>query len=163
MTLEVCNIYPLTPTFKKVARFMKRLSQWRSNSHSGNCTWNSLKEDKLFLAIYDQESSLAWPMPFTDNLVTYFFLQLRKVNNLRDMAVRFWLGAKKRSRGFDRVCLRLEPWMRRLLLTVTLKRLAFMCEMAISYWITSISKGLNAIKFWQRIEPSLFSYDLEQI
>lgn len=112
MTLEVRNIYPLTPTFKKVASLYEAAFPVEERLPLWQLSWNSLKRGQSFLAYFDQEVFVGLTYAiYTDNLVYLLFLQLRKVNNLRDMAVRFWHKLRKKQE-YDRVCLRLNLWMR---------------------------------------------------
>lgn len=54
MTLEVRNIYPLTPTFKKVASLYEAAFPVEERLPLWQLSWNSLKRGQSFLAYFDQ-------------------------------------------------------------------------------------------------------------
>ena len=112
MTLEVRNIYPLTPTFKMVASLYEAAFPVEERLPLWQLSWNNLKNGQSFVAYFDQEVFIGFTYAIcTDNWSTYSFLRLRKVNSRRVTVVKFWhkLGKKQEN---DRVCLRLNPWMR---------------------------------------------------
>ena len=112
MTLEVRNIYPLAATFKKVASLYEAAFPVEERLPLWQLSWNNLKNGQSFLTYFDQEVLLVLPMQSVlITWSTYSFLRLRKVNSLRDTAVRFWHKLRKKQ-GDDHVRLRLNLWMR---------------------------------------------------
>ncbi len=117
MTLEVRNIYPLTPTFKKVASLYEAAFPVEERLPLWQLSWNSLKRGQSFLAYFDQEVFVGLTYSiYTDNLVYLLFLAVEESKQSQGYAVRFWHKLRKKQ-GYDRVFLRLNPWMRRMLLT----------------------------------------------
>ena len=98
MALEVRNIYPLTPTFKKVASLYEAAFPVEERLPLWQLSWNSLKNGQSFWAYFDQGVFIGFTYAIcTDNLVYLLFLAVKKVNSLRDMAVRFWHKLRKKQ------------------------------------------------------------------
>ena len=75
MTLEVRNIYPLSPTFKKVASLYEAAFPVEEQLPLWQLSWNSLKRGQAFLAYFDQEVFVGLTYTiYTDNLVFLLFL-----------------------------------------------------------------------------------------
>ena len=90
MTLEVRNIYPLTPTFKKVASLYEAAFPVEERLPLWQLSWNSLKNGQSFLAYFDQEVFIGFT--YASVLIiwsTYSFLRLRKVNSRRVTVAKF--------------------------------------------------------------------------
>ena len=74
MTLEVRNIYPLTPTFKKVASLYEAAFPVEERLPLWQLSWNSLKRGQSFLAYFDQGVFVGLTYTiYTDNLVYLLF------------------------------------------------------------------------------------------
>lgn len=79
MTLEVCNIYPLTPTFKKVASLYEAAFPVEERLPLWQLSWNSLKRGQSFLAYFDQGVFVGLTYTiYTDNLVYLLFLAVEE-------------------------------------------------------------------------------------
>ena len=79
MTLEVRNIYPLTPTFKKVASLYEAAFPVEERLPLWKLSWNSLKNGQSFLAYFDQEVFIGFTYAIcTDNLVYLLFLAVEE-------------------------------------------------------------------------------------
>ena len=79
MTLEVRNIYPLTPTFKKVASLYEAAFPVEERLPLWQLSWNSLKNGQSFLAYFDQEVFIGFTYAIcTDNLVYLLFLAVEE-------------------------------------------------------------------------------------
>ena len=79
MTLEVRNIYPLTPTFKKVASLYEAAFPVEERLPLWQLSWNSLKNGQSFLAYFDQEVFIGFTYAIcTDNLVYLLFLAVKE-------------------------------------------------------------------------------------
>ena len=79
MTLEVRNIYPLTPTFKKVASLYEAAFPVEERLPLWQLSWNSLKRGQSFLAYFDQGVFIGFTYVIcTDNPVSYTHLDVYK-------------------------------------------------------------------------------------
>ncbi len=109
MTLEVRNIYPLTPTFKKVASLYEaafpveeRLPHWK-------LSWNSLKREQSFLAYFDQEVFVGLTYTiYTDNLVYLLFLAVEESKHSQGYGSQILAQVKEEAGGRSCV-LTIEP------------------------------------------------------
>ena len=118
MTLEVRNIYPLTSTFKKVASLYEAAFPVEERLPLWQLSWNGLKRGQSFLAYFDQEVFVGLTYTiYTGNLVYLLFLAVEESKQSQGYGSQI-LAQVKKKQGYDRVCLRLNPWMRRMLLTV---------------------------------------------
>ena len=115
MTLEVRNIYPLTPTFKKVASLYEAAFPVEERLPLWQLSRNSLKRGQSFLAYFDQEVFVGLTYAiYTDNLAYLLFLQLRKVKQSQGYGSQILAQIKKEA-GVRPCVLTIEPWMRRML------------------------------------------------
>lgn len=112
MTLEVRNIYPLTPTFKKVASLYEAAFPVEERLPLWQLSWNSLKRGQSFLAYFDQGVFIGFTYVIcTDNLVYLLFLAVKESKQSQGYGSQI-LAQVKKKQGYDRVCLRLNLWMR---------------------------------------------------
>ena len=98
MTLEVRNIYPLTPTFKKVASLYEAAFPVEERLPLWQLSWNSLKRGQSFLtyAIY------------TDNLVYLLFLAVEGSKQSQGYGSQILAQIKKEA-GVRPCVLTIEP------------------------------------------------------
>ena len=79
MTLEVRNICPLTPTFRKVASLYEAAFPVEERLPLRQLSWNSLKNGQSFLAYFDQEVFTGFTYAIcTNNLVYLLFLAVEE-------------------------------------------------------------------------------------
>lgn len=109
MTLEVRNIYPLTPTFKKVASLYEVAFPLEERLPLWQLSWNSLKNGQSFLAYFDQEVFIGFTYAIcTDNLVYLLFLAVEESKQSQGYGSQ--ILAQVREKGGERPCvLTIEP------------------------------------------------------
>ena len=79
MTLEVRNICPLTPTFRKVASLYEAAFPVEERLPLRQLSWNSLKNGQSFLAYFDQKVFIGFTYAIcTNNLVYLLFLAVEE-------------------------------------------------------------------------------------
>ena len=109
MSLEVRNIDPLTPTFKKVASLYvvsfpveDRLPLWQLSC-------NGLKRGQAFLAYFDQEVFVGLTYTiYTDNLVYLLFLAVEESKQSQGYGSQILAQVKKEA-GVRPCVLTIEP------------------------------------------------------
>ena len=109
MTLEVRNIYPLTPTFKKVASLYEAAFPVEERLPLWQLSWNSLKNGQSFLAYFDQEVFIGFTHAIcTDNLVYLLFLAVEESKQSQGYGSQILAQVKKKAG--ERPCvLTIEP------------------------------------------------------
>lgn len=109
MTLEVRNIYPLTPTFKKVASLYEAAFPVEERLPLWQLSWNSLKNGQSFLAYFDQEVFIGFTYAIcTDNLVYLLFLAVEESKQSQGYGSQ--ILAQVREEAGERPCvLTIEP------------------------------------------------------
>lgn len=109
MTLEVRNIYPLTPTFKKVASLYEAAFPVEERLPLWQLSWNSLKTGQFFLAYFDQEVFIGFTYAIcTDNLVYLLFLAVEESKQSQGYGSQ--ILAQVRKKAGERPCvLTIEP------------------------------------------------------
>lgn len=109
MTLEVRNIYPLTPTFKKVASLYEAAFPVEERLPLWQLSWNSLKNGQSFLAYFDQEVFIGFTYAIcTDNLVYLLFLAVEESKQSQGYGSQ--ILAQVRKKAGERPCvLTIEP------------------------------------------------------
>ena len=109
MTLEVRNIYPLTPTFKKVASLYEVAFPLEERLPLWQLSWNSLKNGQSFLAYFDQEVFIGFTYAIcTDNLLYLLFLAVEESKQSQGYGSQ--ILAQVREKGGERPCvLTIEP------------------------------------------------------
>lgn len=109
MTLEVRNIYPLTPTFKKVASLYEAAFPVEERLPLWQLSWNSLKNEQSFLAYFDQEVFIGFTYAIcTDNLVYLLFLAVEESKQSQGYGSQ--ILAQVREEAGERPCvLTIEP------------------------------------------------------
>ena len=127
MTLEVRKIYPLTPTFKKVASLYEAAFPVEERLPLWQLSWNSLKNGQSFLAYFDQEVFIGFTYAIcTDNLVYLLFLAVEESKQSQGYGSQ--ILAQVREEAGERPCvLTIEPMDEEDVSNRTqrLKRLAF--------------------------------------
>ena len=100
MTLEVRNIYPLTPTFKKVASLYEAAFPVEERLPLWQLSWNSLKRGQSFLAYFDQEVFVGLTYAiYTDNLVYLLFLAVEESKQSQGYGSQILAQVKKEARS----------------------------------------------------------------
>lgn len=109
MTLEVRNIYPLTPTFKKVASLYEAAFPVEERLPLWQLSWNSLKNGQSFLAYFDQEVFIGFTYAIcTDNPVYLLFLAVEESKQSQGYGSQ--ILAQVREEAGERPCvLTIEP------------------------------------------------------
>ena len=109
MTLEVRNIYPLTPTFKKVASLYEAAFPVEERLPLWQLSWNSLKNGQSFLAYFDQEVFIGFTYAIcTDNLVYLLFLAVEESKQSQGYGSQILAQVREEAR--ERPCvLTIEP------------------------------------------------------
>lgn len=109
MTLEVRNIYPLTPTFKKVASLYEAAFPVEERLPLWQLSWNSLKNGQSFLAYFDQEVFIGFTYAIcTDNLIYLLFLAVEESKQSQGYGSQ--ILAQVRKEAGERPCvLTIEP------------------------------------------------------
>lgn len=109
MALEVRNIYPLTPTFKKVASLYEAAFPVEERLPLWQLSWNSLKNGQSFLAYFDQEVFIGFTYAIcTDNLVYLLFLAVEESKQSQGYGSQ--ILAQVREEAGERPCvLTIEP------------------------------------------------------
>lgn len=109
MTLEVRKIYPLTPTFKKVASLYEAAFPVEERLPLWQLSWNSLKNGQSFLAYFDQEVFIGFTYAIcTDNLVYLLFLAVEESKQSQGYGSQ--ILAQVREEAGERPCvLTIEP------------------------------------------------------
>lgn len=109
MTLEVRNIYPLTPTFKKVASLYEAAFPVEERLPLWQLSRNSLKRGQSFLAYFDQEVFVGLTYTiYTDNLVYLLFLAVEESKHSQGYGSQILAQVKEEAGG--RPCvLTIEP------------------------------------------------------
>ena len=109
MTLEVRNIYPLTPTFKKVASLYEAAFPVEERLPLWQLSWNSLKNGQSFLAYFDQGVFIGFTYAIcTDNLVYLLFLAVKESKQSQGYGSQ--ILAQVREEAGERPCvLTIEP------------------------------------------------------
>ncbi|MDU7942566.1 MAG: GNAT family N-acetyltransferase [Streptococcus salivarius] len=99
MTLEVRNIYPLTPTFKKVASLYEAAFPVEERLPLWQLSWNSLKRGQSFLAYFDQGVFIGFTYVIcTDNLVYLLFLAVEESKQSQGYGSQILAQVKKEAR-----------------------------------------------------------------
>ena len=109
MTLEVRNIYPLTPTFKKVASLYEAAFPVEERLPLWQLSWNSLKRGQSFLAYFDGKVFIGLTyIIYTDNLVYLLFLAVEESKQSQGYGSQILAQVKEEAGG--RPCvLTIEP------------------------------------------------------
>lgn len=109
MTLEVRKIYPLTPTFKKVASLYEAAFPVEERLPLWQLSWNSLKNGQSFLAYFDQEVFIGFTYAIcTNNLVYLLFLAVEESKQSQGYGSQ--ILAQVREKAGERPCvLTIEP------------------------------------------------------
>lgn len=109
MTLEVRNIYPLTPTFKKVASLYEAAFPVEERLPLWKLFWNSLKRGQSFSAYFDREVFIGLTYTiYTENLVYLLFLAVEESKQSQGYGSQILAQVKKEAGG--RPCvLTIEP------------------------------------------------------
>ena len=109
MTLEVRNIYPLTPTFKMVASLYEAAFPVEERLPLWQLSWNSLKNGQSFLAYFDQGVFIGFTYAIcTDNLVYLLFLAVEESKQSQGYGSQILAQVKKKAG--ERPCvLTIEP------------------------------------------------------
>ena len=116
--LEVRNICPLTPTFRKVASLYEAAFPVEERLPLRQLSWNSLKNGQSFLVYFDQEVFIGFTYAIcTNNLVYLLFLAVEESKQSQGYGSQILAQVGKKQED-DHVCLRLSLWMKRMLLTV---------------------------------------------
>ena len=103
MTLEVRNIYPLTPTFKMVASLYEAAFPVEERLPLWQLSWNSLKNGQSFLAYFGFTYAIC-----TDNLVYLLFLAVEESKQSQGYGSQ--ILAQVREEAGERPCvLTIEP------------------------------------------------------
>lgn len=109
MTLEVRNIYPLTPTFKKVASLYEAAFPVEERLPLWQLSWNSLKNGQSFLAYFDQGVFIGFTYVIcTDNLVYLLFLAVKESKQSQGYGSQILAQVKKKA-GVRPCVLTIEP------------------------------------------------------
>ena len=109
MTLEVRNIYPLTPTFKKVASLYEAAFPVEERLPLWQLSWNSLKRGQSFLAYFDQGVFIGFTYVIcTDNLVYLLFLAVKESKQSQGYGSQILAQVKKKA-GVRPCVLTIEP------------------------------------------------------
>ena len=109
MTLEVRNIYPLTPTFKKVASLYEAAFPVEERLPLWQLSWNSLKNGQSFLAYFDQGVFIGFTYAIcTDNLVYLLFLAVKESKQSQGYGSQILAQVKKKA-GVRPCVLTIEP------------------------------------------------------
>ena len=109
MTLEVRNIYPLTPTFKNVASLYEAAFPVEERLPLWQLSWNSLKRGQSFLAYFDREVFIGLTYSiYTENLVYLLFLAVEESKQSQGYGSQILAQVKEEAGG--RPCvLTIEP------------------------------------------------------
>ena len=109
MTLEVRNIYPLTPTFKMVASLYEAAFPVEERLPLWQLSWNNLKNGQSFLAYFDQGVFIGFTYAIcTDNLVYLLFLAVEESKQSQGYGSQ--ILAQVRKEAGERPCvLTIEP------------------------------------------------------
>ena len=109
MTLEVRNIYPLTPTFKMVASLYEAAFPVEERLPLWQLSWNSLKNGQSFLAYFDQGVFIGFTYAIcTDNLVYLLFLAVKESKQSQGYGSQILAQVKKKA-GVRPCVLTIEP------------------------------------------------------
>ena len=109
MTLEVRNIYPLTPTFKIVASLYEAAFPVEERLPLWQLSWNSLKRGQSFLAYFDQGVFVGLTYTiYTDNLVYLLFLAVEESKQSLGYGSQILAQVKKKA-GVRPCVLTIEP------------------------------------------------------
>ena len=109
MTLEVRNIYPLTPTFKNVASLYEAAFPVEERLPLWQLSWNSLKRGQSFLAYFDREVFIGLTYSiYTENLVYLLFLAVEESKQAQGYGSQILAQVKKEA-GVRPCVLTIEP------------------------------------------------------
>ena len=109
MTLEIRNIYPLTPTFKMVASLYEAAFPVEERLPLWQLSWNSLKNGQSFLAYFDQGVFIGFTYVIcTDNLVYLLFLAVKESKQSQGYGSQILAQVKKKA-GVRPCVLTIEP------------------------------------------------------
>lgn len=109
MTLEIRNIYPLTPTFKMVASLYEAAFPVEERLPLWQLSWNSLKNGQSFLAYFDQGVFIGFTYVIcTDNLVYLLFLAVKESKQSQGYGSQILAQVKKEA-GVRPCVLTIEP------------------------------------------------------
>ena len=109
MTLEVRNIYPLTPTFKNVASLYEAAFPVEERLPLWQLSWNSLKRGQSFLAYFDREVFIGLTYSiYTENLVYLLFLAVEESKQSQGYGSQILAQVKKEA-GVRPCVLTIEP------------------------------------------------------
>ena len=109
ITLEVRNICPLTPTFRKVASLYEAAFPVEERLPLRQLSWNSLKNGQSFLVYFDQEVFIGFTYAIcTNNLVYLLFLAVEESKQSQGYGSQ--ILAQVREEAGERPCvLTIEP------------------------------------------------------
>ena len=109
MTLEVRNIYPLTPTFKNVASLYEAAFPVEERLPLWQLSWNSLIRGQSFLAYFDREVFIGLTYSiYTENLVYLLFLAVEESKQSQGYGSQILAQVKKEA-GVRPCVLTIEP------------------------------------------------------